>query len=112
MNILVCGGRNFTDYEKLLKVLNVYSSQVSLIVHGAARGADTLAAVWAANNKTPVKAYPANWGLHGKSAGYIRNHDMITKEKIDLVVAFPGGRGTANMVKQARERNITVLEVT
>lgn len=111
MNILVCGGRDFTNYEKFLEVLEKYKSQVSLIVHGAARGADTLAAVWAANNKIPVKSYPADWGLHGKSAGHIRNHEMITKEKVDLVIAFPGGKGTANMVKQARAKNIEVLEI-
>jgi len=52
--------------------------------------------------------FPADWGKYSKSAGYIRNKQMLAEGKPDLVVAFPGGKGTANMVKLAKLANIPI----
>lgn len=82
------------------------------IINGKARGADTASTDWAVCNYAPFKEYAADWKLHGKAAGAIRNREMLDKNPdIDLVVAFPGGRGTANMVALAKKRGIRVLEV-
>lgn len=59
----------------------------------------------------PVEKYPAQWDIYGKQAGVLRNLQMITEGKPDVVVAFPGGAGTANMVRQARAYRIRVIEV-
>ena len=55
--------------------------------------------------------YPADWDTHGRGAGPIRNKQMLEEGKPDLVIAFPGGKGTANMIGQAKEAGIPVREI-
>jgi hypothetical protein len=115
MRVLICGGRDFNDAAHLAIVLSGLHAgdrgPFAVLIHGAARGADTLAGEWAQRQRIPVEAYPANWEAEGRAAGPIRNKRMLDDGKPDLVVAFPGGRGTANMVKQATERGVEVLVV-
>lgn len=82
------------------------------VVAGKARGADTMAVDWAVTRFCQFCEYPADWDKHGKSAGHIRNKQMIVCEEPDLVVAFPGGRGTANMIKQAQDAGIETIIIT
>jgi len=81
------------------------------VIQGEARGADHLAALWALRSKIPLVCYPAEWSKHGKKAGPIRNKQMLEDGKPTIVVAFPGGRGTANMVKQAKAAGVRVVEI-
>jgi hypothetical protein len=113
MNLLVCGGREYKDREQLFAVLDSYRIFPRLtIIHGDARGADRLAGEWARERGVPVRAFPADWNQHGKNAGPIRNAQMIREGQPDAVVAFPGGRGTDDMVRQASRAGITVLRIT
>jgi len=113
MRVLVCGGRTSDDWERLAGVLDgLDPMKVSVVIHGAAPGADTLAGRWAELRRVPVEAFPADWEKHGRAAGPIRNAPMLAEGKPDLVVAFPGGRGTANMCKQARTAGVEVVEVS
>ena len=57
-----------------------------------------------AANGVVVEEFKADWDKFGRAAGPIRNAQMLREGKPDLVVAFPGGRGTANMVAQAKAR--------
>ncbi len=107
--VLVCGGRKFKDKETLFTVLN--SIKISKVIHGGAKGADSLAKEWAETHDIPQVGIPADWERYGKSAGPIRNQQMLDIYKPDLVIAFPGGRGTADMIKRAREANVIVLKV-
>ena len=111
MIVLVCGGRTFHDRQLLFNILDNLEIKPTLIVHGAANGADILSGDWAKKRNIPVKEYPAEWSKYGKSAGLVRNTSMLMKEKPDLVVAFPGGRGTAHMVLSARKNGTKVKEV-
>jgi hypothetical protein len=81
------------------------------IIHGAAAGADTLAGDWAAERGVPVRLFRANWEKHGRAAGPIRNRQMLDEGKPEIVIAFPGGCGTRNMVRQAIARCVRVTEV-
>ena len=112
IRVLVCGGRDYTDEDKVFEVLDtVHQGEfISTILHGAAKGADTLANRWALINKVYIESYPADWSL-GKKAGPIRNKQMLEDGEPDLVVAFPGGKGTANMVKLAQEAGVEVMEI-
>lgn len=110
MRVLVCGGRDFNDYPKVIDVLE--DIKPSLIIHGAASGADTLGGMFAKGWSIPVEAYPADWKAHGKAAGPIRNKQMLVEGKPDLVVAFPGGRGTENMIKQATTAGVPVRRIS
>jgi hypothetical protein len=59
----------------------------------------------------PCLRVSAEWEKFGKKAGFIRNEKMLALGKPDLVVAFPGGVGTAMMVRLARKQGIRVIEV-
>jgi hypothetical protein len=108
MRLLVTGGRDYRDFQALAALLDTLHAQtpISLLIHGAARGADSLASAWAAYRNIPSHAYPANWDLHGKAAGPIRNQRMLTEGRPDAYLAFPGGRGTQDMVSRCKKANI------
>lgn len=111
--VLVCGGRTYADVARLTSVLDYVCSSMHepMIVHGGAAGADWLAGQYAESRRLPVRAYKANWLAYGDRAGPIRNTHMLKDAKPDIVVAFPGGKGTADMVKKARAAGVRVLEV-
>lgn len=81
------------------------------IISGAAKGADSAAADWAIVNYANLEEYPADWKTHGKSAGFIRNKQMLEEGKPDYVIAFPGGKGTAMMVDIAKKAKVPVIEI-
>lgn len=112
MKVLVCGGRDFNDKvgvdEFLSKMHSSGWGPFTLVIHGAARGADSLASSWARKNGIPEKPFNAQWKKYGRSAGPIRNQEML-KEEPDLVIAFPGGRGTEDMIKKSAQKGITII---
>ncbi len=110
MKVLVCGGRRFNNQASVNAVLDALP--VTTVIHGGARGADTCAANWAATHTTVgTESFPADWEKHGRSAGIIRNAQMLKEGQPDLVVAFTGGRGTADMVRRAKGAGVRVLGV-
>lgn len=115
IRVLICGGRQFSDAEHLAQVLDAIRQRrgpFAVVIHGAARGADTMAGEWATARDIPVQEFPAQWEAfqNRRSAGPIRNQQMLTEGKPDLVIAFPGARGTAHMVRLAREAGVEVIE--
>lgn len=112
MKILVCGGRDFTDYELMKEILNALD--ITEIIHGAARGADALAGRFGRERNIPQNAFPAQWVKHGRSAGPLRNIQMVVEGKPSLVVAFPtsGSRGTLHCIETARKHGIECIVVT
>lgn len=121
MRILVCGGRDFDDWESMSRTLesiylnenqDIKNGEVQFtIIEGGAKGADFLARVWAKWRMLPFEEYPADWNKHGYQAGAIRNKQMLEEGKPDLVIAFKGGKGTADMVKRARYAGVEVREI-
>ena len=109
MRVLVCGGRNYRDRDRVFQVLD--SIEPSVVIHGAARGADQLAGAWAKERQVSCKTYPAQWDRYGKSAGFRRNEQMLSEGNPDLIIAFPGGNGTAHMMRIARQRGYEVTEI-
>jgi hypothetical protein len=114
MRVLVCGSRDLTDERLMFDVLDSLSPRPVLIIHGAYRGADTLAGKWARKNGIASAAYPADWN-RGKNAGPERNARMIREGRPDLVIAFPlkGAKniGTNNCVLQAEAAGIKVRRI-
>ncbi len=80
---------------------------VSLLIHGAAKGADTLAENWARSRQVNYHGVPAKWDQHGNSAGPIRNEEMLALGP-EGCVAFPGGTGTADMVERCEKAGVKV----
>lgn len=111
MKILVCGGRSYNNQERVDRVLDQFIN-LGMIIHGAATGADTCAQNYADCKLVAYKRYRADWERYGVSAGPIRNKFMLDDNPdISLVVAFPGGRGTENMIDLANKRGILVMRV-
>ena len=112
IRVLVTGGRDFTDQAEMDRVLDQIHRKrgISAIIAGGARGADTLAANWARRNNVALEEKPADWKKHGKSAGFKRNQEMLTKGKPNVVMAFPGGKGTAHMVETATKAGVKVFQ--
>lgn len=131
MRVLVCGGRDYgwidkenhigfnqVEYDLMEEELNMVTNPAHggkwsfELICGMAVGADTMAYNWAKRHGVEVHEFPADWNQYGKRAGYIRNKQMLDEGKPDLVIAFPGGKGTAMMVNLARQAGVKVIEVS
>ena len=132
MKVLVCGGRDYTNRNHVFVSLDAVASEIDLIIEGGCRvyvpdvvggghpsgrlvnpyvSADLFAHQWAEERRKPVISHFADWDSFGKAAGPIRNKEMLEQWNPDVVIAFPGGKGTRNMVKQAKARGIRVEEL-
>jgi hypothetical protein len=100
-----------------LKRISERVDEPHLLIHGGATGADTLAGYAAETLDVSFGAtwgvvkYRADWKKHGKAAGFKRNQQMLDEGKPDLVIAFPGGKGTADMVRRAEAAGVRVERV-
>lgn len=109
MRVLVCGGRTYAEQGRMSEVLD--ELRPTEIITGGAKGADTLAENWARYNRVYVNVFPAQWREYGRAAGPRRNQQMIDQGQPELVLAFPGGDGTADMVRRAQAANIPVRAI-
>lgn len=113
MIVLVCGGRDYANRSAVyvtLERLYAQHGRELIIIEGGAAGADRFAADWADESGLPHAKVPALWTKHFNSAGPLRNKAMLLL-KPDLVIAFPGGRGTADMVRRAKAAGVSVQEL-
>jgi hypothetical protein len=108
--VIVCGGRDFHRPSQVNMALDRMHAvkQISCVIEGGASGADHLARRWAERNGVELLTFFAEWDGQGKAAGPLRNQRMIDEGKPDGIVAFPGGRGTADMVSRAEAAGLKV----
>lgn len=130
MRVLVCGGRDFNNYTTVCNALNSLFAEadIDLVIHGAAAGADSLAKNWAEEHDIKTLPFPAKWddletppvvrrfrrydgAPYNAAAGGVRNQKMLDEGKPDLVVAFPGGSGTADMVRRAKAAGVPIKQI-
>lgn len=110
MKVCIAGSRNFVDYDCLCKLIkNIFKEKQITIISGNAQGADILGELFAKENKLNLEIYPANWSMHGKAAGYIRNTKMANIS--DCLIAFWDGKskGTKNTINNMKRLNKPVL---
>ncbi len=129
--VLVCGGRDFKKYQFICRQLTLMAEDWPMeckIISGAASGVDEIAIDWAQEMRLPWQEFSADWTdlshpdavirtrrdgtKYDALAGHRRNQKMLDEGKPDLVVAFPGGTGTADMVKRAIKAGVKVIEIT
>ena len=105
MKIAIIGSRNFTNYKLLQEILEQYKPKITLVVSGAAKGADSLGEKWALENNIQTLIFPADWNQYGKRAGFIRNEDII--KNCDYCVAFWDGesKGTKHSLSLCKKYN-------
>jgi len=111
MRVLVCGGRTYSDRDKVNETLDNLLPDIDILIHGGAQGADSLAREWAKERLISSVAYMADWKNLGRAAGPRRNELMLREGKPDVVIAFPGGRGTAHMIAIAKAAGVRIVEV-
>jgi hypothetical protein len=122
MIALACGGRRFGSRAYVRNVLDLIHAMrpITLLVQGGAgkrdksgvvvRGADLLAGAWALDRNVPMDQIDADWDKYGDIAGRIRNNLMLKRHKVELVVAFAGGNGTAHMRKVSHRAHIPIFD--
>jgi hypothetical protein len=114
MKIIIAGCRDYMNYKVVRSVCDFYLSGLIErgedieIVTGGARGVDALGKNFATVRELPHKEFKANWTLHGRAGGPIRNKEMA--EYADALIAFWDGKskGTENMIKLAKEHGLRV----
>lgn len=109
--MLVCGGRDYADANMVEYTLGNLKRDGLVIVEGGAPGADTLARNWARRNGVEVRTFHADWKKHGRGAGPIRNQRMLDEALPEMAIGFPGGRGTADMLRRAEHAGLAIIMV-
>jgi predicted Rossmann fold nucleotide-binding protein DprA/Smf involved in DNA uptake len=101
MKYAIIGSRSFNDYGKLCSTMNEYDD-VTEIISGGAKGADSLGALYASSKNIPLTVFRPDWSI-GRHAGFLRNTQII--ESSDVVVAFWDGesKGTLDSIKKAEK---------
>jgi hypothetical protein len=109
MKTIIAGSRGVIDVRFITKAVFDSQFEITEVVSGTARGVDQLGEKWASFVSIPVKRFPANWDLHGKSAGYKRNEEMA--EYADALIAIWDGesRGTLHMINIANSKGLKVF---
>lgn len=107
MKTIIAGGRDYNITDEDFKALDALD--ITEVVSGCARGADSGGEAWARSRGIPVKQFPANWNAHGKSAGMIRNGEMA--DYAQALAVFPGGKGTANMISRAKLKGLKIFTI-
>lgn len=110
MRIIVAGSRGFNDFKLLERKCNrlIGHAQDIVILSGTARGADQLGEKYAEKYDYEIKRYPADWDLHGRRAGYIRNQQMAG-DATHLIAFWDGhSPGTKMMIDIARDHRLKI----
>lgn len=134
LRVIVCGGRRFGELTEHLPLCDQETDRVrayrevaalyqalntlhdrhgieTIIDGGCLTGADRHARAWAARREIDNVNYPADWRQDGKKAGPRRNTRMVADSEADVVVATPGGKGTADCVRKAVRAGLIVITV-
>jgi len=131
MKLIIAGTRTLSDYNWVLKAISyaegcdpaLVRSEITEVVHGAARGIDTTAGIWAQNSGIAVKEFPAKWddvkapgavvrtgkyGPYNAKAGFDRNVEMAKYGTALLAVIQGGSKGTTHMIETAKQHGLQV----
>lgn len=111
MRVIIAGSRTFNDYRIVDAAIKHLKLDITVILSGNARGADQLGERYAKENNILIELYPAKWELYGKSAGYIRNKEMVGNA--DCLIAFWDGvsKGTGHTINLAKEKQLKVFVI-
>lgn len=113
MIVLITGGRDYRNQREMFSVLDKLHAErgFTYLVHGDAAGADQMSHRWAKKRGVQPVAMEALWDANGAKDGIARNKRMLDFCTPDVCIAFSGGRGTANMMRLAREAGVELIDV-
>lgn len=109
MKVIIAGSRDITNYSLVEKAVQESDFTITEVVSGCCRGVDQLGEQWATEHSVSVARFPANWSVHYKAAGPIRNKEMA--EYADALIALWDGqsKGTKNMIDTAKKLGLKVF---
>jgi hypothetical protein len=108
--ILICGPTDFADWDTVKTLLRGY--RPSILLHGHATGVDQLASLYAQLFGVDEMRFPAQWRMHGIAAATIRNEQMFTYGRPDLVLIFPGSAHGQDLQRRAHSARVPVRTIT
>lgn len=111
MKTIIAGSRSITDRELVNKAVMDSGFTISVVFCGCAQGVDNLGREWAVKRGIPVRLFPAEWDLHGKSAGMIRNEQMSSEAEACILIWDGVSKGSQNMKKKAIFRRLKFHEL-
>lgn len=108
MRVIIAGGRDFHDYDVVLKAIANSGFNIEQVVSGGAKGVDALGERYATENDKLLAVFMADWNRNGRAAGPIRNGKMA--EYADALIAIWDGKskGTKNMIETATKKGMPV----
>ena len=107
MRVLVCGGRNYDNRDLVWRALDQYQENYGplTVIQGGAPGADCWEREWACSRQRAGRL--GEMGRRGRAAA----QHLMLNQKPDVVLAFPGGRGTADMIARAEQAGVEIVKV-
>lgn len=109
MRIVVCGGRTYPHNGRVHRALNAvhWRKPITRLIHAATPGTASLAAAWAVSNGVDAESHLLLAGLPPRAAEQQCNAEMIATAP-EGVIAFPGGRSTADLCMRADSSSIRI----
>ncbi len=112
MKVIIAGSRRgFISNDEISSILKDNNLTPTEIFSGGARGIDACGEIWASDNNIKLSIFPAQWDIHGKAAGPIRNKQMADGADVLVAILYPDSRGTLNMIntmKKLKKKTIVV----
>ena len=106
MKVIIAGSRSISNYNLIKKTLDNLDFSISEVVSGTANGVDKLGERYASENNISIKRFPADWNKFGKSAGYIRNKEMVEYGECCIIFWDSISKGTKHMIDLAKKYNL------
>ena len=113
MNLLICGSRTIAGADvQIMRALLHFGLSPDTISSGGGGAVDLAADQYARERGLRFRVILADWNLHGRSAGMIRNEKLV--KEVDAVLAIWDGQspGTKHVMERAWRRNIPVYLAT
>jgi len=112
MRLIIAGGRHLDDVTLIRRALARAHAlrPVTVLIHGGNGAFGITAEDWAREMRLHVVRYPANWREFGKRAEAIRNAFMLQDSRPDKLLVLPGGADTADLIAQAQQARIPVMD--
>lgn len=113
VRLIVAGGRDFDDEQRAFRILESLMCKFPYmtIIEGGARGADAIGKKFAKMSCLDLESMPADWGTHGKAAGYMRNEDMAKCATHCLCFWDGKSKGTKHMIDLAKKYKLKLKVV-
>ena len=108
MKVIIAGSRENCTYDHTEYAIIHSQFNITEVVSGTANGVDKFGEQYAVKHSIPIKQFPANWKKHGRSAGYIRNKEMVDYADALIAVWDSKSNGTKHTIDLAKAKNIPI----